>query len=52
MKEDIYISALQEFKHWILVISYERIFPYIQRIVNGEDSSPNTNQPITETLCR
>lgn len=52
MKEETFITDLQEFKRCVPVIGYEGIFPYIQRIANGEDSSLITGQPITEMLCR
>jgi auxin responsive GH3 family protein len=52
MKGETYITDLQEFKRCVPVISYEGMFPYIQRIANGEDSSLITGKPITEMLCR
>lgn len=52
MKEETYVTDLQEFKRCVPVTSYEGIFPYIQRIANGEDSSLITGKPITEMLCR
>ncbi|XP_075641147.1 putative indole-3-acetic acid-amido synthetase GH3.9 [Castanea sativa] len=39
-----------EFKRIVPVITYKGIRPYIQRIVNGEDSSLITGHPITEML--
>ncbi|KAL4363766.1 hypothetical protein GQ457_04G028710 [Hibiscus cannabinus] len=39
------------FKSCVPVITYKNIYPYIQRIANGEDSSLITGQPITEILC-
>ncbi|KAK4282478.1 hypothetical protein QN277_013851 [Acacia crassicarpa] len=42
---------IAEFKRDVPVITYEAIFPYIQRIANGEDSSLITGKPITEMLC-
>ncbi|XP_050237683.1 putative indole-3-acetic acid-amido synthetase GH3.9 isoform X2 [Mercurialis annua] len=33
------------------VTTYKDMFPYIQRIANGEDSSLITGHPITEMLC-
>jgi len=41
-----------EFKRNVPVITYKGIRPYIQRIVNGEDSSLITGHPITEMLSR
>lgn len=41
-----------EFKHCVPVITYKDIYPYIQRIANGEDDSLITGHPITEMLCR
>ena len=41
-----------EFKHRVPVITYKHIYPYIQRIANGEDSSLISGHPITEMLCR
>ena len=41
-----------EFKRNVPVITYKGIRPYIQRIVNGEDSSIITGHPITEMLSR
>jgi c-di-AMP phosphodiesterase-like protein len=52
MKSETFKTDLKEFKRCVPVISYEGIFPYIQRIANGEDSSLITGQPITEMLCR
>ena len=43
---------VSEFKTCVPVITYKNIYPYIQRIANGEDSSLITGQPITEMLCR
>lgn len=43
---------ITEFKSFVPVTTYERIFPYIQRIANGEDSSLITGHQITEMLCR
>ncbi|GAV73855.1 GH3 domain-containing protein [Cephalotus follicularis] len=40
------------FKQSVPVITYKNIYPYIQRIANGEDSSLITGHPITEMLCR
>ncbi|KAJ1435687.1 GH3 family [Sesbania bispinosa] len=51
MSEDTYITDIAEFKKCVPVISYKGIFPYIQRIANGEDSSLITGHPITEMLC-
>ncbi|XVE77641.1 hypothetical protein DITRI_Ditri13aG0079000 [Diplodiscus trichospermus] len=42
---------VSEFKSCVPVITYKNIYPYIQRIANGEDSSLITSQPITEMLC-
>ncbi|XVF72592.1 hypothetical protein PTKIN_Ptkin12aG0133400 [Pterospermum kingtungense] len=42
---------VSEFKSCVPVITYKNIYPYIQRIANGEDSSLLTGQPITEMLC-
>ena len=41
-----------EFKRGVPVITYKAIRPYIQRIVNGEDSSLITGHSITEMLSR
>jgi auxin responsive GH3 family protein len=41
-----------EFKRGVPVITYKAIRPYIQRIVNGEDSSLITGDSITEMLSR
>ena len=41
---------VSEFKTCVPVITYKNIYPYIQRIANGEDSSLITGQPITEML--
>lgn len=43
---------ISEFKRSVPVTTYKDIYPYIQRIANGEDSSILTGQPITEMLCR
>ncbi|KAK8588242.1 hypothetical protein V6N13_087187 [Hibiscus sabdariffa] len=43
---------VSRFKSCVPVITYKNIYPYIQRIANGEDSSLITGQPITEILCR
>ncbi|KAJ1402342.1 GH3 family [Sesbania bispinosa] len=51
MRADTYITDIAEFKRCVPVISYKGIFPYIQRIANGEDSSLITGHPITEMLC-
>ncbi|KAG8477652.1 hypothetical protein CXB51_030093 [Gossypium anomalum] len=48
MKGSIDVS---QFKSCVPVITYKNIYPYIQRIANGEDSSLITGQPITEILC-
>ncbi|XP_010545027.1 PREDICTED: putative indole-3-acetic acid-amido synthetase GH3.9 [Tarenaya hassleriana] len=42
---------ISEFKRSVPVIKYKDIYPYIQRIANGEDSSLVTGHPITEILC-
>ncbi|EOX95023.1 hypothetical protein QUC31_004818 [Theobroma cacao] len=42
---------VSEFKRCVPVITYKNIYPYIQRIANGEGSSLITGQPITEMLC-
>ncbi|MBA0861073.1 hypothetical protein Goshw_024116 [Gossypium schwendimanii] len=42
---------VSQFKRCVPVITYKNIYPYIQRIANGEDSSLITGQPITEILC-
>ncbi|MBA0617577.1 hypothetical protein Godav_027012 [Gossypium davidsonii] len=42
---------VSQFKSCVPVITYKNIYPYIQRIANGEDSSLITGQPITEILC-
>jgi len=52
MNGETFKTDLKEFKRCVPVISYEGIFPSIQRIANGEDSSLITGQPITEMLCR
>jgi len=41
-----------EFKRAVPIITYKDIYPYIQRIANGEDSSLITGHSITEILCR
>lgn len=46
------IADIAEFKIRVPVITYEEIFPYIQRIAKGEDSSLITGKPVTEMLCR
>ncbi|KAJ4850582.1 hypothetical protein Tsubulata_017183 [Turnera subulata] len=43
---------ITEFNRCVPVISYKDIFPYIQRIANGEDYSLISGHPITEMLCR
>lgn len=43
---------LLTFKTRVPVITYEKIQPYIQRIVNGEDSSIISGHQITEMLMR
>ncbi|KAG7640080.1 GH3 family [Arabidopsis thaliana x Arabidopsis arenosa] len=40
-----------EFKRAVPIITYKDIYPYIQRIANGEDSSLITGHSITEILC-
>ncbi|XP_024968657.1 putative indole-3-acetic acid-amido synthetase GH3.9 [Cynara cardunculus var. scolymus] len=40
-----------EFKQKVPVITYKDIYPYIQRIANGEDSSLISGHHITEMLC-
>jgi auxin responsive GH3 family protein len=40
-----------EFKRAVPIIIYKDIYPYIQRIANGEDSSLITGHSITEILC-
>ncbi|XP_002531876.2 putative indole-3-acetic acid-amido synthetase GH3.9 [Ricinus communis] len=42
---------VKEFKYCVPVITYKDMYPYIQRIANGEDSSLITGRPITEMLC-
>ncbi|XP_022728106.1 putative indole-3-acetic acid-amido synthetase GH3.9 [Durio zibethinus] len=42
---------VSEFRSCVPVITYKNIYPYIQRIANGEDSSLITGQAITEMLC-
>lgn len=46
------ITDIAEFKQRVPVITYEGIFPYIQKIANGEDSYLITGHPVTEMLCR
>ncbi|KAK5783835.1 putative indole-3-acetic acid-amido synthetase GH3.9 isoform X1 [Gossypium arboreum] len=48
MKGSIDVS---QFKSCVPVITYKNIYPYIQRIANGEDSFLITGQTITEILC-
>lgn len=43
---------VSEFKRRVPVITYNHIYPYIQRIANGEDSSLITGHLITEMLSR
>lgn len=43
---------VSEFKRRVPVITYKNIYPYIQRIANGEDSSLISGHRITEMLCR
>ncbi|EOA26786.1 hypothetical protein CARUB_v10022875mg [Capsella rubella] len=57
-KETEYLSKymkgfkdILEFKRSVPIITYKDIYPYIQRIANGEDSSLITGHPITEILC-
>ena len=45
-------TDIAEFKQCVPVTTYERFFPYIQRIASGEASSLITGHPITEMLCR
>ena len=52
MREPMHVTDIAEFKRCVPVTTYEGIFPYIQRIANGEDSSLITGHPITEMLCR
>ncbi|XP_076922169.1 putative indole-3-acetic acid-amido synthetase GH3.9 [Bidens hawaiensis] len=40
-----------EFKKKVPVITYKDIYPYIQRIANGEDSSLISGHTIVEMLC-
>ncbi|XP_071698709.1 putative indole-3-acetic acid-amido synthetase GH3.9 [Rutidosis leptorrhynchoides] len=49
MKE-LSTNDVQEFKQKVPVITYKEIYPYIQRIANGEDSSVISGHPITEML--
>ncbi|KAA8549180.1 hypothetical protein F0562_000864 [Nyssa sinensis] len=42
---------VSEFKQCVPVITYKGIYPYIQRIASGENSSLITGHPITEMLC-
>ncbi|KAL2323636.1 hypothetical protein Fmac_028015 [Flemingia macrophylla] len=51
MRGEKHVTDIVEFKRCVPVITYERIFPYIQRIANGENSSLITGHPITEMLC-
>nr|XP_043622386.1 putative indole-3-acetic acid-amido synthetase GH3.9 [Erigeron canadensis] len=44
------MNDLTEFKQKVPVITYKDIYPYIQRIANGEDSSVISGHPITEML--
>lgn len=46
------MNDVSVFKHKVPVITYKDIYPYIQRIANGEDSSLISGHPITEMLCR
>lgn len=43
---------VKDFKRCVPVTTYKDIYPYIQRIINGEGSSLITGHPITEMLCR
>ncbi|KAI7751906.1 hypothetical protein M8C21_002633 [Ambrosia artemisiifolia] len=45
------MNDVQEFKQKVPVITYKDIYPYIQRIANGEDSSVISGHPIVEMLC-
>lgn len=45
-------DIVAEFKRCVPVVTFSRIFPYIQRIANGEDSSLISGHKITELLCR
>lgn len=46
------MNDVQEFKKKVPVITYKDIYPYIQRIAKGEDSSVISGHPITEMLSR
>lgn len=43
---------VMDFKRSVPIIKYKDVYPYIQRIASGEDSSLITGHPITEILCR
>ncbi|XP_015951350.1 putative indole-3-acetic acid-amido synthetase GH3.9 [Arachis duranensis] len=43
--------SITEFKRCVPVTIYEAIFPYIERIANGDESSLITGHPVTEMLC-
>lgn len=43
-------NDVQDFKKKVPVITYKDIYPYIQRIANGEDSSVISGHPIIEML--
>lgn len=45
-------NIVAEFKRCVPVVNFSCIFPYIQRIANGEDSSLISGHKITEMLCR
>ncbi|KAJ8898806.1 hypothetical protein K2173_007231 [Erythroxylum novogranatense] len=45
------LKNIAEFKRTVPVTTYKDVYPYIQRIANGEDSSLITGRPITEMLC-
>ncbi|CAI9297178.1 unnamed protein product [Lactuca saligna] len=45
------MNDVSVFKQKVPVITYKDIYPYIQRIANGEDSSLISGHPITEMLC-
>lgn len=45
-------NDVQDFKKKVPVITYKDIYPYIQRIANGEDSSVISGHPIIEMLSR
>ncbi|KAK7277723.1 hypothetical protein RJT34_22738 [Clitoria ternatea] len=51
MKREINKTDIAEFKRCVPIITYQEIFPYIQRIANGEDFSLITGHSITEMLC-